>query len=204
MTARTPALKPRSVCARRLNSSGISACRRIARSMAPEQRTTAARAFQANRELLLASKLILDTKNLAYRAVTAVRSEASSYWRTVTLPFPEAGVRLLPQNSLGMFASTIRLTTSNSRMWIDRSASRCLNIVRPHVGTAIFRRYERFHAAAAADMLSGENSRRRLTSRRIRTNRSNRHGILGSRSLMLAAALPGVHGEGAQQHHNQC
>ena len=41
--------------------------------MAPEQRTTAARAFQANRELLLASKLILDTKNLAYRAVTAVR-----------------------------------------------------------------------------------------------------------------------------------
>ena len=27
---------------------------------------------------------------------------------TVTLPFPEAGVRLLPQNSLGMFASTMQ------------------------------------------------------------------------------------------------
>ncbi len=80
----------------------------VRKTLAPEQRTTAARAFQADRELLSASKLILDTKNPVYRSVAAVRSEASSYWRTVTLPFPEAGVRLLPQNSLGMFASTMQ------------------------------------------------------------------------------------------------
>jgi hypothetical protein len=79
----------------------------VRKTLAPDQRTTAARAFQADRELLSASKLILDTKNPAYRAVAAVRSEASGYWRTVTLPFPEAGIRLLPQNSLGMFASTM-------------------------------------------------------------------------------------------------
>jgi len=80
----------------------------VRKTLAPEQRTTAARAFHADRELLTASKLILDTKNPAYRAVAAVRSEASTYWRTVTLPFPEAGIRLLPQNSLGMFASTMQ------------------------------------------------------------------------------------------------
>ncbi len=80
----------------------------VRKTLAPEQRTTAARAFHADRELLTASKLILDTKNPAYRAVAAVRSEASSHWRTVTLPFPEAGIRLLPQNSLGMFASTMQ------------------------------------------------------------------------------------------------
>jgi hypothetical protein len=67
----------------------------------------AARAFHADRDLLSASKLILDTKNPAYRAVAAVRSEASGYWRTVTLPFPEAGIRLLPQNSLSLFANTM-------------------------------------------------------------------------------------------------
>jgi hypothetical protein len=66
----------------------------VRKTLAPEQRTTAARAFHADRELLSASKLILDTKNPAYRAVAAVRSEASGYWRTVTLPFPEAGIRL--------------------------------------------------------------------------------------------------------------
>jgi hypothetical protein len=79
----------------------------VRKTLAPEQRTTAARAFLADRELLSASKLILDTKNPAYRAVAAVRSKASTYWRTVTLPFPEAGIRLIPQNSLGVFASTM-------------------------------------------------------------------------------------------------
>ena len=80
----------------------------VRKTLAPEQRTTAARAFHADRDLLSASKLILDTKNPAYRAVAAVRSEASSHWRTVTLPFPEAGIRLLPQNSLGLFATTMQ------------------------------------------------------------------------------------------------
>ena len=80
----------------------------VRKTLAPDQRTTAARAFHADRELLSASKLILDLKHPAYRAVAAVRSEASGYWRTVTLPFPEAGIRLLPQNSLGMFASTMQ------------------------------------------------------------------------------------------------
>ena len=80
----------------------------VRKTLAPEQRTTAARAFHADRELLTASKTILDLKHPAYRAVAAVRSEASGYWRTVTLPFPEAGVRLLPQNSLGLFATTMQ------------------------------------------------------------------------------------------------
>ncbi len=80
----------------------------VRKTLAPEQRTTAARVFHADRELLSASKLILDLKHPAYRAVAAVRSEASGYWRTVTLPFPEAGIRLLPQSSLGLFATTMQ------------------------------------------------------------------------------------------------
>jgi hypothetical protein len=80
----------------------------VRKTLAPDQRTTAARAFHADRELLTASKLILDTKNPAYCAVAAARSEASGYWRTVTLPFPEAGIRLLPQSSLSTFASTMQ------------------------------------------------------------------------------------------------
>ena len=80
----------------------------VRKTLAPEQRTTAARAFHADREFLSASKLILDTKNPAYRAVAAVRSEESGFWRTLTLPFPEAGIRLLPQSSLGTFATTMQ------------------------------------------------------------------------------------------------
>jgi len=71
--------------------------------LAPEQRTAAARAFQADRDLLSASKLIFDTRNATYRNVARVRSEASGYWRLETLPFPEPGVRLLQQNKLTQF-----------------------------------------------------------------------------------------------------
>ena len=77
----------------------------VRKTLAPEQRTTAARAFHADRELLSASKLILDTKNAAYRNVARVRSEASGYWRAETLPYPEAGLRLLPQAKLPAFDS---------------------------------------------------------------------------------------------------
>ena len=77
----------------------------VRKTLAPEQRTTAARAFQADRDLLSASKLIFDTRNAAYRNVARVRSEASGYWRAETLPFPEAGLRLLPQAKLPAFDS---------------------------------------------------------------------------------------------------
>ena len=80
----------------------------VRKTLAPEQRSRAARAFQADLEFLSASKLILDTKNPTYRNVARVRSEAAGYWRTVTLPFPEPGVRLLNQNMLGQFASTMQ------------------------------------------------------------------------------------------------
>ena len=75
----------------------------VRKTLAPEQRTTAARAFQADRELLSATKLILDTKHPSFRIVSQVRSEASGYWRTETLPYPEPGVRLLPQSKLTGF-----------------------------------------------------------------------------------------------------
>ena len=41
----------------------------VRKTLAPEQCTTAARAVHTDRELLSASKLILDTKSPAYRAV---------------------------------------------------------------------------------------------------------------------------------------
>ena len=79
----------------------------VRRALAPEQRSTAAQAFQADCLLLSASKLILDIRAPAYRKVARVRSEASAYWRCVTLPYPEPGIRLLDQNSLGLFANTM-------------------------------------------------------------------------------------------------
>ena len=107
-TSTTPATQTERSAANRLRST-MAAVRLaftwlgVRKTLAPEQRTTAARAFQADRELLSATKLILDTKHPSFRNVARVRSEASGYWRTETLPFPEPGVRLLPQNKLTGF-----------------------------------------------------------------------------------------------------
>jgi len=107
-TTNTPATQTERSAANRLRST-MAAVRLaftwlgVRKTLAPEQRTTAARAFQADRDLLSATKLILDTKHPSFRNVARVRSEASGYWRAETLPFPEPGVRLLPQNKLTGF-----------------------------------------------------------------------------------------------------
>ena len=77
----------------------------VRKTLTTHQRAQAAETFHADRELLTASKLILDTKNAAYRNISRVRSEASGYWRTETLPFPESGIRLLSQAKLAVFHS---------------------------------------------------------------------------------------------------
>ena len=77
----------------------------VRKTLTTHQRAQAAETFHADRELLTASKLILDTKNAAYRNLSRVRSEASGYWRTETLPFPESGIRLLSQAKLAVFHS---------------------------------------------------------------------------------------------------
>ena len=67
------------------------------RALTREQRAVAAGAFDAQEQFLSAGKKLMDTKHSAFRAVTAVRSKATDYWRSLTLPFPEPGVRLIRQ-----------------------------------------------------------------------------------------------------------
>jgi hypothetical protein len=65
------------------------------KSLTAEQKAQAAEAFDAEGQYLSAGKKLIDTKHNAFRAVTAVRSKITEYWRGLTLPFPEPGVRLI-------------------------------------------------------------------------------------------------------------
>ena len=116
-TTTTPATQTERSAANRLRST--MAAVRLAftwlgtrKTLLPEQRDTAARAFHADRELLSATKLILDTKNPTYRAVAAVRSEASGSFWTVTLP----SQRLAS-------GSSPRTHSASSRALLSRTAS---------------------------------------------------------------------------------
>ncbi len=104
MNETSPAAEP-SAPARRLRAV-MAACRlRVRwpgtrRALTPEQRARAAEAFDARESCLTAGKKLLDTAHPAFRAVTAIRGEAEACWRSMSLPFPEPGVRLVPQGRI--------------------------------------------------------------------------------------------------------
>ena len=77
------------------------------KTLTPEQRATAAEAFDADGAVLSAGKKLIDTRHTAFRAVTAVRTKIIDYWRGLTLPFPEPGVRLIKQEKVDEFAATL-------------------------------------------------------------------------------------------------
>jgi hypothetical protein len=79
----------------------------VQKSLTAEQRAVAAEAFDAEGSVLSAGKKLLDTKHTAFRAVTAIRTKITDYWKGLSLPFPEPGVRLIKQNKIDEFAATM-------------------------------------------------------------------------------------------------
>lgn len=70
------------------------------KTLSPEQKAQAAESFGAEGDYLSAGKKLINTKHPAFKAVNAVKSQAVSYWKAVSLPFPESGIRLIRQDDL--------------------------------------------------------------------------------------------------------
>jgi len=85
----------------------------VRKTLTPDQKAQAAEPFGAQENYLSAAKKLLDTSDPAYREVSRVRSRATSYWKALTLPYPEPGLRLIRQD---------RLTTFNQAMEDYRTA----------------------------------------------------------------------------------
>jgi hypothetical protein len=73
------------------------------KTLTAEQKAQAAEPFDAEGQFLSAGKKLLDTKHNAFRAVTAIRTKITDYWRGLTLPFPEPGVRLIKHDQVEGF-----------------------------------------------------------------------------------------------------
>ena len=75
----------------------------VEKSLTPEQRARVAERFDAAPRSLAATKKLLDTRHPAFRALTAVRGQIDAYWRSMTLPFPEPCIRLIPVDRVDEF-----------------------------------------------------------------------------------------------------
>lgn len=70
------------------------------KTLTQEQKTQAADTFGAEGEFLSAGKKLIDTKHPAFRAVTTVRNRALAFFKGVSLPYPEPGIRLVKQDEI--------------------------------------------------------------------------------------------------------
>ncbi len=75
----------------------------VTKSLTDSQKATVARSFGADSQVLSAAKKLLDTKHPAYREVNGVKSRVTFYWRDQTLPYPQAGLRLIRQDDIEGF-----------------------------------------------------------------------------------------------------
>jgi hypothetical protein len=80
----------------------------VRKTLTRAQKTQAAESFGAQGDFLSAGKKLLDTRHPAFLAVTAVRHQIGCYWKAVSLPFPEPGIRLIRQELLEDFDSQLK------------------------------------------------------------------------------------------------
>ena len=108
------------------------------KTLTPEQKSQAAESFGAEGQFLTAGKKLLDTKHPAFRTLGGVKHAIVSYWRGVSLPFPEPGVRLIRQPDIGsvqMQLTTLRQELIEAVLQLDQHFESLKASARERLGT---------------------------------------------------------------------
>jgi hypothetical protein len=86
----------------------------VRKSLTQEQKSQAADTFGAKTEYLSAAKKLLDSQHPAFKAVTSVRGRTIAYWKGISLPYPEPGIRLIRQDDVCAFS--VQMTTLQAEL----------------------------------------------------------------------------------------
>ena len=78
------------------------------KTLTAEQRAEAAEPFGTDARFLSAGKRLLDISHPAFKAVTAVRGKVVAFTKSMSLPYPEPGIRLIRQDRIDDFAAKMR------------------------------------------------------------------------------------------------
>ena len=79
----------------------------VHRSLTAQQKEEAGLAYDADSRFLTAGKKLLDTRHEAFRKLTGVRSRVVHYWKGITLPYTEPGIRLIRQADVEAFVHVL-------------------------------------------------------------------------------------------------
>ena len=73
------------------------------RRLPAHQKEEVGAGYAADARFLTAGKKIIDTRHEAFRRLTSVRTRLVNFWRGLTLPFTEPGIRLIRQSDIEPF-----------------------------------------------------------------------------------------------------
>jgi hypothetical protein len=79
----------------------------VHRTLTAPQKEEVGDSYGADARFLTAGKKLVDVRHENFRRLTSVRTRAVNYWRGLTLPFTEPGVRLIRQSDVEAFVHTL-------------------------------------------------------------------------------------------------
>src|SRR6185369_10442860 len=79
----------------------------VHRALTPRQREEIGSATCADARFLTAGKKLVDVRHEAFRRLTSLRTRLGNYWRGMTLPYTEPGMRLIRQSDIESFVHTM-------------------------------------------------------------------------------------------------
>ncbi len=79
----------------------------VHRTLTAQQKEEVGLAYAADARFLTAGKKLIDVRHEAFRRLTSIKNSVTNYWRGLTLPFTEPGVRLLRQCDVESFVHTM-------------------------------------------------------------------------------------------------
>jgi hypothetical protein len=79
----------------------------VHRALTPQQRQEIGSVTAADARFLTAGKKLVDVRHEAFRRLTSIKTRLSQYWRGITLPYTEPGVRLIRQSDIESFVHTL-------------------------------------------------------------------------------------------------
>lgn len=109
----------------------------VRKTLSQDQTRQAAGTFDADIKSVSASKKLLDTGHPAFRAVSAVRTQAADYWKQLTLPYVEPGMRLIRRRDITAFddrMSTVRDELAAAVEQLERHYDEMIDQARERLG----------------------------------------------------------------------
>jgi len=79
----------------------------VHKTLTAQQKEEVGATYAADARFLTAGKKLVDTRHEAFRKLTSIRGRTVSYWRGLSLPYTEPGMRLIRQGDIEAFVHTL-------------------------------------------------------------------------------------------------